>query len=120
MQVDATVLQYQNQKLLQQIDIQKQELHDIEARIKELKDKQSSYDDILIVVNQLWNQVSLMFNSHKPWIHSKQWYSHLLLHVIQNFFKTQHSDTIAKWRKYHIKSYLIQFFLEYMASFMNG
>ncbi|KAM4084580.1 hypothetical protein ACB094_08G143500 [Castanea mollissima] len=55
--VDATVLQYQNQKLLQQIDIQKQELHDIEARIKELKDKQSSYDDILIVVNQLWNQL---------------------------------------------------------------
>ena len=59
MQIDATVLQYQNQNLLQQIDIQKQELYDLEARVKELKDKQSSYDDILIVVNQLWNQVSL-------------------------------------------------------------
>jgi E3 ubiquitin-protein ligase BRE1 len=58
-QIDATVLQYQNQNLLQQIDIQKQELYDLEARVKELKDKQSSYDDILIVVNQLWNQVSL-------------------------------------------------------------
>lgn len=55
--IDATVLQYQNQNLLQQIDIQKQELYDLEARVKELKDKQSSYDDILIVVNQLWNQL---------------------------------------------------------------
>ncbi|XP_059429862.1 E3 ubiquitin-protein ligase BRE1-like 2 isoform X1 [Corylus avellana] len=55
--VDAAVLQNQNQKLLQQIDIKKQELHDLEARIKELRDKQSSYDDMLIVVNQLWNQL---------------------------------------------------------------
>ncbi|KAB1227898.1 E3 ubiquitin-protein ligase BRE1-like 2 [Morella rubra] len=54
---DAAVLQHQNQKLLQQIDIQKHELHDLEAKIKELKDKQSSYDDMLIVVNQLWNQL---------------------------------------------------------------
>lgn len=55
--VDAAVLQNQNQKLLQQIDIKKHELHDLEARIKELRDKQSSYDDMLIVVNQLWNQL---------------------------------------------------------------
>lgn len=57
MQVDATVLQHQNQKLLQQIDVQKHELHELEVKIKELKDKQYSYDDVLIVVNQLWNQV---------------------------------------------------------------
>ncbi|KAF5447978.1 hypothetical protein F2P56_033487 [Juglans regia] len=55
--VDATVLQHQNQKLLQQIDVQKHELHELEAKIKELKDNQCSYDDVLIVVNQLWNQL---------------------------------------------------------------
>ncbi|KAF5748820.1 E3 ubiquitin-protein ligase BRE1-like 2 isoform X2 [Tripterygium wilfordii] len=55
--VDAAVLQYQNQKLVQQLDIQKHELHDLEARIEEFRDKQTAYDDILITVNQLWNQV---------------------------------------------------------------
>uniref|UniRef100_A0A5B7BKN1 E3 ubiquitin protein ligase n=1 Tax=Davidia involucrata TaxID=16924 RepID=A0A5B7BKN1_DAVIN len=55
--VDASVLQYQNQKLVQQLDVQKHELHDLEAKIKELKDKQASYDDMLITVNQLWSQL---------------------------------------------------------------
>ncbi|OMO57925.1 Zinc finger, RING-type [Corchorus olitorius] len=53
--VDAAVLQYQNQKLVQQLDVQKHELHDLETKIKELKDRQSSYDDMLISLNQLWN-----------------------------------------------------------------
>ncbi|CAL5437774.1 unnamed protein product [Camellia sinensis] len=55
--VDAAVLQYQNQKLVQQLDVQKHELHDLEAKIKELKDQQASYDNKLITVNQLWNQL---------------------------------------------------------------
>ncbi|GLT39461.1 hypothetical protein SLA2020_136500 [Shorea laevis] len=54
--VDAGLLQYQNQKLVQQLETQKQELHEIETKIKELKDKQNSYDDMLISVNQLWNR----------------------------------------------------------------
>ncbi|KAF2314513.1 hypothetical protein GH714_027191 [Hevea brasiliensis] len=56
-QVDVAVLQEQNQKLVQQLDIQKHELHDLEAKIQELTDKQTSYDDVLILVNQLWNQL---------------------------------------------------------------
>lgn len=56
-QVDAAILQYQNQKLVQQLERQKQELHDFESNIRELKEKQTSYDEILINVNQLWNQV---------------------------------------------------------------
>ncbi|MFS8005627.1 putative E3 ubiquitin ligase Bre1 [Helianthus anomalus] len=56
--VDETVLQYQNQKLVQQLDIQKQKLHDLEDKIKELKQGQTSYDDFLITINQLWNQVT--------------------------------------------------------------
>lgn len=55
--VDAAVLQYQNQKLVQQLETQKQELHDLESNIKELKQKQTSYDEILMKVNQLWNQL---------------------------------------------------------------
>ncbi|CAL8076081.1 unnamed protein product [Prunus armeniaca] len=55
--VDSAVLQYQNQRLLQQIDKQKHDLQDVEAKIKELKDKQGSYDEMLITVNQIWNQL---------------------------------------------------------------
>ncbi|XP_022754339.1 E3 ubiquitin-protein ligase BRE1-like 2 isoform X2 [Durio zibethinus] len=55
--VDAAVLQYQNQRLVQQLDIQKHDLLKLESKIKELKDKQTSYDDMLINVNQLWNQL---------------------------------------------------------------
>ncbi|KAK1429082.1 hypothetical protein QVD17_11282 [Tagetes erecta] len=55
--VDATVLQYQNQKLVQQLEVQKQELHDLEDKLKELKQGQTSYDDFLITINQLWNQL---------------------------------------------------------------
>ncbi|GAV81523.1 zf-C3HC4_3 domain-containing protein [Cephalotus follicularis] len=55
--VDAAVLQYQNQKLVQQFDLQKHELHDLENKIQELKDKQTFFDDLLITMNQLWNQV---------------------------------------------------------------
>ncbi|CAH9148330.1 unnamed protein product [Cuscuta epithymum] len=55
--VDAADLQYQNQKLVRHLDLQKQELHDLEEKIKELQVKQAAYDDILISINQLWNKV---------------------------------------------------------------
>ncbi|KAF4352468.1 hypothetical protein F8388_012169 [Cannabis sativa] len=57
LQVDAEALHYQNQKLHQQIEKQKQELHDLEEKIKKSQEKQGSYDDMLIAVNQLWNQL---------------------------------------------------------------
>ena len=59
LQVDVTYLQYQNQKLVQQLELQKHELHDLEDKIKELKDRQTSYDDMLITMNQLWSQVNI-------------------------------------------------------------
>nr|GMD19320.1 E3 ubiquitin-protein ligase BRE1-like 2 isoform X1 [Ipomoea batatas] len=55
--VDAAVLQYENQKLVRQLDVQKQELHDLEEKMKELQVKQAAYDDILISINRLWNKV---------------------------------------------------------------
>lgn len=57
-QVDAAVLQHQNQKLVQQLDAQKHKLHDLEAKMKELRDKQASYDDFLVTLNRIWNQVN--------------------------------------------------------------
>ncbi|KAJ4839600.1 hypothetical protein Tsubulata_040519 [Turnera subulata] len=55
--VDVAVLQYQNQKLVQQLEGQKNELHGLESQIDQFKGKQASYDAILITVNQLWNQL---------------------------------------------------------------
>ncbi|KAK7300426.1 hypothetical protein RJT34_11270 [Clitoria ternatea] len=54
---DAGVLHFQNQQLVQQIDIQKHALHDLEDKIRGLKERQSSYDDLLIELNQLWIQL---------------------------------------------------------------
>ncbi|KZV21074.1 hypothetical protein F511_37025 [Dorcoceras hygrometricum] len=56
-EVDTAILQYQNQKFVQQLEVLKDELHDLELKIKELKDKQASYDQMLIKVNQLWNEL---------------------------------------------------------------
>ncbi|XP_027333941.1 E3 ubiquitin-protein ligase BRE1-like 2 isoform X2 [Abrus precatorius] len=54
---DAGVLQFQNQQLVQKIDIQKHALHDLEGKIRELKERQNSYEDLLIGLNQLWIQL---------------------------------------------------------------
>ncbi|CAN1121715.1 E3 ubiquitin-protein ligase BRE1-like 2 [Linum perenne] len=55
--VDVAVLHHQNQKFVQQLDVQKRDLRDLEAKIEELKVNQASYDDILIRANQVWNQL---------------------------------------------------------------
>ncbi|KAL1307880.1 hypothetical protein HN51_049776 [Arachis hypogaea] len=55
---DAGVLQAQNQQLVQKIDIQKRALHDLEEKIRELKERQNTHDDLLIAVNQCWIQLS--------------------------------------------------------------
>ncbi|MQM12666.1 hypothetical protein Taro_045585 [Colocasia esculenta] len=55
--VDAAALQYQNQKLVQMLEAQKNETHALERKFRELKDKQDFYDETLITVNRLWNQL---------------------------------------------------------------
>ncbi|KAI3995588.1 hypothetical protein MKX01_023333 [Papaver californicum] len=55
--IDAAALQCENQKLIQQLDSHKHELHALEGKLENLKEKQTSYDDKLIKVNRLWNQV---------------------------------------------------------------
>ncbi|MCL7037749.1 hypothetical protein MKW94_014468, partial [Papaver nudicaule] len=55
--IDAAALQCENQKLIQQLDSHKHELHALEDKLKNLKEKQTTYDDKLIKVNRLWNQL---------------------------------------------------------------
>ncbi|CAN8288006.1 unnamed protein product [Cochlearia groenlandica] len=55
--VDATVLQLQNQKLVQQLDLQKKHMYDVETKIHQLQINQTSYDHELVSVNRLWNQL---------------------------------------------------------------
>ncbi|ONL98848.1 E3 ubiquitin-protein ligase BRE1-like 2 [Zea mays] len=56
-QMDSTALQYENQKLVQQLEVQKSEMHALERKFKELSDDQCSYDKTLISLNKLWNQL---------------------------------------------------------------
>lgn len=55
--LDAAVLQYQNQKLVQQVEAQKAECFARENKFHQLKEKQQNYDDTLIVVNKCWGQL---------------------------------------------------------------
>jgi E3 ubiquitin-protein ligase BRE1 len=55
--MDATALQYENQKLVQQLEVQKAEMHILEGKFKTLRDEQCSYDKILISLNKMWNQL---------------------------------------------------------------
>ncbi|KAM3354353.1 hypothetical protein ACQJBY_025182 [Aegilops geniculata] len=55
--MDATALHYENQKLVQQLEAQKSEMHLLEAKFKELRNEQSSYDNTLISLDKMWNQL---------------------------------------------------------------
>jgi E3 ubiquitin-protein ligase BRE1 len=55
--VDAAMLQYQNQKLAQQLDVQRTEIGVLEGKCNSLRSKQASYDDTLVTINRIWNQV---------------------------------------------------------------
>lgn len=56
-QVDPSMLQHQNQRLAQQLDVQRSEISALEDKFSTLKGKQASYDDTLMTVNRRWNQV---------------------------------------------------------------
>ncbi|KAM7273092.1 hypothetical protein ACFE04_027756 [Oxalis oulophora] len=54
---DAADLQRVNQNLVQQLELQKREMHNLQTKIQETKGIQMAYDGILITVNSLWNQL---------------------------------------------------------------
>ncbi|CAO2166278.1 unnamed protein product [Urochloa humidicola] len=55
--MDSAALQYENQKLVQQLEAQKSEMQALKDKFKELKAEQSSYDKTLISLNKMWNQL---------------------------------------------------------------
>uniref|UniRef100_A0A0E0IWM1 E3 ubiquitin protein ligase n=1 Tax=Oryza nivara TaxID=4536 RepID=A0A0E0IWM1_ORYNI len=55
--MDAAALQYENQKLVQQLEAQKSKMRALEGMFKELRDEQCSYDNTLICLNKMWNQL---------------------------------------------------------------
>eukprot|EP00262_Sarcandra_glabra_P011428 TRINITY_DN2738_c0_g3_i1.p1 TRINITY_DN2738_c0_g3~~TRINITY_DN2738_c0_g3_i1.p1 ORF type:complete len:882 (+),score=196.77 TRINITY_DN2738_c0_g3_i1:207-2852(+) len=54
---DTAVLQYQNQKLFQQLEAQKATFFALDNKFCHLKEKQQTYDDTLITVNKSWEQL---------------------------------------------------------------
>ncbi|KAF5191065.1 E3 ubiquitin protein ligase [Thalictrum thalictroides] len=54
---DTAVLKYQNQKLVQQLEVQKAEYIATESKLCELQDKQQDSDNILTVVKRSWNKL---------------------------------------------------------------
>nr|XP_024399175.1 E3 ubiquitin-protein ligase BRE1-like 2 isoform X3 [Physcomitrium patens] len=55
--VDAQMLQYQNHKLSQQLEVQRNEITVLEGRLKQLHSKQALFDENLSIVSRVWNQV---------------------------------------------------------------
>ncbi|KAL6499438.1 ubiquitin-like modifier hub1 [Orobanche hederae] len=55
--LDAAVLQFQNQKLVQKLETQKVEISALQDKFWRLKDKQQSYGKILAVVNNSWEEL---------------------------------------------------------------
>ncbi|XP_057808384.1 E3 ubiquitin-protein ligase BRE1-like 1 isoform X2 [Salvia miltiorrhiza] len=62
--LDAAVLQFQNQKLLQKLETQKVEINALEDRLCQLRDKQHSYKKTLAEVDNAWKQLVDHLESH--------------------------------------------------------
>ena len=58
MQVDAVMLSYQNQKLEQQLDVQRSEINALENKLGQLKDKQAPHENSFHAVRDAWIAVS--------------------------------------------------------------
>ena len=63
-QVDSTMLQYQNNKLAQQLEVQRNEISVLESKLSQLRSKQVTFDDNLSTINRVWNQVFGSFIIH--------------------------------------------------------
>ena len=63
LQVDPALLQFQNQKLSQQLEVHKERIHELETAVEDSRAKQSNYDETLLVVNSAWNQVGCYYLS---------------------------------------------------------
>ncbi|THU73259.1 hypothetical protein C4D60_Mb04t20910 [Musa balbisiana] len=55
--LDVAVLRYKNQKLAEQLEAQKFEYLALENKFHQLKEKQETHDDTLVVVNKYWGRL---------------------------------------------------------------
>ena len=58
------MLQYQNNKLAQQLEVQRNEISVLESKLSQLRSKQVTFDDNLSTINRVWNQVCGSFIIH--------------------------------------------------------
>lgn len=55
---DVTMLKYQNQKLSQQVEMHRKEISNLEQEVHTQKQKQVAYEDTLLCINRLWEQLN--------------------------------------------------------------
>ncbi|XP_059633890.1 E3 ubiquitin-protein ligase BRE1-like 1 [Cornus florida] len=55
--LDTAVLQFQNQKLVQKLEVQKVECVVLENKFTQLREKQKAHDNTLVVVNKSWEEL---------------------------------------------------------------
>ncbi|KAH1108652.1 hypothetical protein J1N35_012420 [Gossypium stocksii] len=68
--LDAAVLQFQNQKLVQKLEAQKVEYSTLENKFLQLKEKQKPYDSTLKAVNKSWE--ALITDLESRFIHTRK------------------------------------------------
>ena len=65
-QLDFAVLKYKNQKLSEQLEVHKFEFRALESRFNDLKEKQRTHNETLVLVKNCWEQVSFSSLAQVP------------------------------------------------------
>ena len=63
-QLDFAVLKYKNQKLAEQLEVHKFEFRALESRFNDLKEKQKTHNETLVLVKSYWERVSCSNLAH--------------------------------------------------------
>ena len=64
-EMDVKVLQFQNRKLAERIELRRKMEEDLRQRIEQLEQRQTTDDAVLVIINRYWNQVSLGHHTRK-------------------------------------------------------
>ncbi|KAL3649417.1 ubiquitin-like modifier hub1 [Castilleja foliolosa] len=96
--LDAAVLQFQNQKLVQKLETQKVEINALEDKFWQLKDKQQSYENTSAAVNNSWEELVDDLESRSKCTlnfvkHGRGFEFHLVKDVILRKYTTLHGES---------------------------
>jgi len=64
--LDFAVLKYKNQKLAEQLEVHKFEFRALESRFNDLKEKQRTHNETLILVENYWERVTRSRAGYSP------------------------------------------------------